>query len=352
MRYPNHPKALSECGVQKILLGLPTCKDCTPEVEALEFGVDERHYCDGKECFNRENRTDYETRLLHVEGLLLPEIIDRVPIPALDSTIVSHNFDTGLIISPAVYGSAVAIPYWRVPGLLSLNPALSMDFRTRYGLSEAQLLVLHGEGRDRQLEKLFVRSCDPRFFDVCASLAPVMLIAPGYSVYSDGSQCRRWQPYNLKRSAKFFSNTNSYGLPCIPWVASNHDRDTERICEWLNHHQHHSINHVAVNFQTKGLGVLKENILFAKAIEAGSSRQIHWLVFGVASETSMRQVAQSLSGALTFVTSKPMQRGRAGRSIFSQHNAIEGSLQEIVDSNILAQRRLAEAVMSSRHRKN
>jgi hypothetical protein len=351
MRCPNLPKALNECVAQNVLTGFPTCMDYTSKAEVLEFGVDERHYCDGKNCFTREKRADYEYRLELVEGLQLPEDIDCVPIPSLDPVIVSHDFDIPLTISPSVYGSAVAIPYWHVSGLLSSDPSLSMNFRARHHLSKDQLIVLHGEGHDNLLERLFIRSCNPHFWDICASLSPVLLIAPGYSIYSDGSQCRRWQPYNLKLSTKFFSDANNHGLPCIPWVASNHNRDTERICEWLNK-QCHTLTHLAVNFQTHGPAVLKENIRFAKAIEAASIRQLHWVVFGVASEASMSQIAENLKWPVTYVTGKPMQRGRAGRSIFSQDKAVSGNRQDIVDSNVLEQRRLTETIMSSHQRRN
>lgn len=346
MRYPHLPKALKECVAQNVLTGFPTCTDCTSKAEALEFGVDERHYCDGKNCFTREKRADYEYRLELIEGLQFPEVIDQVAIPTLDSTIISYNFDAHLAISRSVYGSAIGVPYWRVPDLLSRKSVVATDFRSRFGLDKDQLLVLHGEGQDNELEKLFRRSCDPRFFEACASLSPVLLIAPGYSVYSDGSQCRRWQPYNLKCSAKFFSDANNHGLPCIPWIASNHNRDTERICEWLNN-QHQTICYIAVNFQTKGSKVLNENIRFAKTIETASTRKIHWLIFGIASEASMRQVAQSLTGELTFVTSKPIQRGGARRSIYNR--PLKGEHQVIVDKNVQEQHRLTEKVLSSRN---
>ena len=351
MRYPNRSKALIECTEQNILDGLPSCRDCTPEAEALEFGVDGRHYCDGKECFNLEKRTDYEIRLLHVGGLRFPEITNRAAIPVLEPMIVSHDFDTKLAISTAIYGSAIAVPYWRVAGLLSQKPALSGGFRAHHGLSTNQLLILHGEGRDKDLDRLFKKSSSPRFFEACAALSPVVLIAPGYSIYSDGSQCRRWQPYNLKLSAKFFSDASNFGLPCIPSIASNHDRDTARIIEWINSSRY-SVTHLAVNFQTKGREVLKENIRFAKAIEAGSREQIHWIVFGVACETSINQLAQSLKGGLTFVTGRPLQRGRAGRSLVDARVVIHGDCQSLIDSNIIEQRLMTEAVLNSRHSRN
>jgi hypothetical protein len=223
-----------------------------------------------------------------------------------------------------------------------------MRFRTQYGLGPDQLLVLHGEGRDRFLEKLYVRSASQRFFEACSFLAPVVLIAPGYSIYTDGTQCRHWQTYNLKRSAKFFHDANNYGLPCIPWGASNHKRDTDRIVEWLNR-QVHPVTHLAVNLQTKGLKVLEENIRFIQEIEATSRRQIHWVVFGAASEASTSKVARDVAGSITFVTGKPLQRGRAGRHLFGDQDPSRGDRQKIINDNVLEQRRIIEAALASRY---
>ncbi len=336
--------SIKECAPQSVLTGLPTCKDCTPASEALEFGVDDRHFCDGTSCFNREVCSHYEPRLLHVEGLRFPDVTTWVQLPSLEPVIVSHDFDMQPPIDPVSFGSAVAVPYWNIPGLLSFGLNRTTVFRQRNNLKSDQLLVLHGEGQDANLEKLFIRSCDPRFFKTCATLSPVLLVAPGYSVYTDGTQCRHWQTYNLKRSAKFFGDALSFGLPCVPWIASNHDRDTERICEWMNHPNHH-FTHVAVNFQTKGQSVLRENVRFASSIESATTKQLHWLVFGVAAESSMQMLASNLHGQLTFVTAKPIQRGRSGRSILGDRKIIGVDRRQIIRDNIRSQQVRAERAL-------
>lgn len=346
MRRSNR-SAVSECVSQEVITGFPTCRDCTPDSEAEEFGVDNRHYCDGSSCFTRMKRPDYERRMLRLDGLHFPHIPRGVQVPSFERLVVSHDFDMKIPLKSSIFGSAVAVPYWRVGGLLSLSPERAMNFRLRNKLSEDQILILHGEGQDKNLERLFIKSCQPNFWETFASLHPVVLIAPGYSVYTDKTQCRHWQTYNLARSAQFFAEAVKYSLPCVPWIASNHKMDTVRICEWLNAYP--QISHVAVNFQTKGVEALVENISFIKSIENATSQQLKWLIFGVSSAQSVRAVTSSIKGEITFVTGKPIQRARAGRDVCTQRKILTLDRDDLIESAILEQRNIIDTNYAPRH---
>ena len=122
-----------------------------------------------------------------------------IEVPNLPSFIVANEFDRHVCIPANDLGQATAVPYSRVGGLKSGDPGLAAQFRERVGLSLDQLILIHGEGPDDEQERIFGHVESGQFFAACAQLSPVVLIAPGLSVYTDGTQCRLYQLYNMAR---------------------------------------------------------------------------------------------------------------------------------------------------------
>ena len=65
MRYRN---PVAECNGQRLLELFPTCADLAPRAVVRDFGVDNTHICDGRACFLRNGKSDYDQRLCQIGG--------------------------------------------------------------------------------------------------------------------------------------------------------------------------------------------------------------------------------------------------------------------------------------------
>lgn len=145
-------------------------------------------------------------------------------------------------------------------------------------------VLLHQESLDFWQEKLALASERPGYFQRIGDIGnPLVYVAPGFSVYDDGTMCPVGQVLNLRRSLLAAARANAAGLPTVPTIGWCRDRpsDITFIAGWLRR-QGDKVTTIAVNAQTArrnmsltmslGQGMLE--------IESQANSKYRWLVFG------------------------------------------------------------------------
>lgn len=319
---------------QPILTDLgPTCRDRHSDAYAREFGCDHDRLCDSS-CFLRETRVDYEFRLDASNGLHLPDFEQVVPVPYIPPVVFDASLTSPKTLFLAEREVVVPVAYDRIGPLMKANPVAASAWRTTKGVPEDATLLVGSELSDPRLATLFRASLKPDFYAACVALRNAVFTSHAFSVYTDGSQCRGWQVYNLARSYRSAWHLNRFGLPVIVAIGADHPRDEERIAEHATR-QGGKLTHFAVNSQTLWPRGHRDNFLFAKRIERMAGRTFHWLFYGVVDEASELEAYETMGRieGISFVSSKPVMRGLNGRGLTSQAT-LPLTLVECVKSNI------------------
>lgn len=170
-----------------------------------------------------------------------------------------------------------------IGGIVSDQPGLVRRWRVRYGVGRRTWLLVHQESRDKFQEKLWERLRASDSFDIFRNLGSrVVFVAPGFSVYDDGTMCEVRQVLNLRRSLLEAARANRAGLISVPTIGWNakREQDIAFLSAWCER-QGSRLSAIAVNAQTGTLS--RELILLASGmarIEAATHREYMWIAYG------------------------------------------------------------------------
>jgi len=178
----------------------------------------------------------------------------------------------------------VAAKLTDIGGILSSNERKLISWRTTYGIGFKANLLVHQESLDRLQDRLSLALEEASAFELIKWLGdPIIFVSPGYSVYDDGSMCPIRQVLNIRRSLLEAAKANRAGLPSIPSLGwnSNRQEDIDFLAGWLVR-QEGKVRTVAVNAQT-GTSTNTLALVLGSGmaeIERRSGRKFHWIVFG------------------------------------------------------------------------
>ena len=253
------------------------CSGNFKPVERDIFGVEPNLECD-KVTTCCVGLPDWHEIQVQSGGYHFPCTTNIPSIPSLPKIISSIKWgNSHLKYKPALGKSVWAVPYSSVlKGDLKNTQQLN-GWLEQKDLIREPLVLLHQETHDDYLARLYPKTFDPNFFTAINSAPNCITIAPGYSVYDDGTMCRHYQLLNMKRSVEFFVRACESGVPCIPYFGWNLPEDLSRIAKWVNAHP--TLRYVAINTQTLGKNAYDKLATEMKVIEA-ASRPLQWVVFG------------------------------------------------------------------------
>jgi hypothetical protein len=297
--------------MQMQLLMFDRCMDTFKSAERRAFGVEPNLECD-RVHICRRRRPEWDEILAQSGGYHLPKASTIIEVPPLPDIIHSVKGD----LSHFPYLGTLEEMIWAVPYSRALGGGLENTERLtqwldHQKLSSENLILLHQETHDEELERVFEKTFHPNFFPILRSAPNCVSISPGYSVYDDGSMCRHHQLYNMWRSIDFFVRACASGVPCIPSLGWNLKEDLDRIAEWLNAHP--ALQYVAMNAQTLSVSQFAMVSAAMKYIE-NKARKLRWVVFG-GQRISEFLNANGFGGRLHLVTTTHIQKANAGRSL-------------------------------------
>lgn len=260
----------------------------------------------------------YPDRRLHWESNIV-----------LPTTIASLKPGRLLRLAPLVFGNVLALKYTDIGGLMRLDIQKVASWRTRNGIPDEVLIVLHQESNDPLLERLFKASRDERFYRLLSLLGRVLLIAPGYSVYSDGRMCRVHQRFNIERSAEFAERASYADLAVAPTWGWDDEHQRKAHVEWL---ARNPMPYVALNGQT-GSKVVHEMARELALIESESGHRPSWIVFGGRSALHSLLKAGNPSDRLVHITTEPFRYTLFHRLIGGSRETIDTPQPQLLAQN-------------------
>lgn len=305
------PLPLAECVVSHL---------SSADIKELGF----RDSCGAAEACFCPSRNDYFERMSEVGGYGLQTINPLTATTALPPLILARGTSARERASTEVLQLARAVKYWEIGGVQSCRPELLKENLQRNLASATRPLFLFAEDDDAKQDAFWAATTKrSSFFRQFSGIGSLVLFGPGFSVYSNGSMCRKQQLYNTARSVAFVSNLSKNGVRAIPCIFPAADHDVGRIGDWLAS-QGSSVTHLAMNGQM-GAACSDHILRRAVSLERAAGRKYHWTFFGPSSRASFMKFMNEIEpDRLTFVTSKPVQRALAHRDMYE--NPLVGDL--------------------------
>ncbi|RYG98323.1 MAG: hypothetical protein EON58_07470 [Alphaproteobacteria bacterium] len=246
------------------------------------------------------------------------------------------------LASRVLNGAHLAVKYTDIDGLVAGDLDKVMKWRRRYGIAPDQLLILHQESRDDLLERLYRATRKASFWFLLSLLGPCILIAPGYSVYDDGSMCRVHQKYNMARSARFVYEAASHGFDLVPALGWDRQSDLSQHSAWLRGSESKVI---AINAQT-GLRLIPDLVDGMLQIERDLDQQVEWIVFG-GRKGVQRIVREGIdSQRIIHVASQPLRYAMFHRQLTKDRSTVDDTVESLVKTNSHIQERWHQQLLS------
>lgn len=257
------------------------CRDMILPCEAERFGLGDDFACnpENQDCGSPNNseialeqwRACYDDSLLDFSN---QQIIPSLPlcVPNLRARDTARGIRSRVLAAKAS----------DIGGLRCSDSLKLAQWRSRYGVPKDTLLMVHQESKDILLESLWNHMQYDSFFDELQQLGRLVLVAPGFSVYDDGSMCDLRQILHMRLSLRIAARANRAGVPVIPTIGWNHHRqgDIKFLAEWCKR-QEDKLHSVAVNAQTGSLRIELQNLVRGMMfIEQEAGRRYKWIVFG------------------------------------------------------------------------
>lgn len=275
--------------------------------EALDklYGGFSETFCPGSAPSEfHSDRPDYHSEMQRIGGYGFQGTPAAISTPSLPSVITTLNVRKTPYCDATLLGDAVAVHVRAISRLLPPHSSDTLAPRRAIGIDERQIILLHQENEDHDIEWYYDRQQENEFWHNISLLGNVVLVTPGFSVYTDQTQCRYTQLYNLKRNLVCFLKARARGISSVLSVAWAIERDVERWAEWLRS-VGNAVDCLALNLQT-GRNILCPNLQGIQMLEQLTGRRYRWILFGPSSKATYETVFRCIEPErTTCVTTRP-----------------------------------------------
>lgn len=182
------------------------------------------------------------------------------------------------------------------------------EVKRRFGLPGRTRVALVGTAKDPPLERLWKISDSNNIWKQISEIGFDWVTSLTYSVWDE--MPRLDQIRNQDRNFQTHDLLANLGVPCIPFLFPSEEEDYLAVGEWMSKRSDVKIVAVAAQYYKRPYQIarLMQDML---AIEAATSRQLHFLVVGAATSASIQTFMRRFSTSI--LTWKPFHRGRTGR---------------------------------------